>query len=143
MADNTLSKVVLDSSVVIKWFCNEEGTDKALEIRKKYIKGENEIAVPDLILYEIANALRYNKLIDEQDVKEAVDSLNKLAIEIVVPTKEVMDLAISYAKKYDISVYDACFLSLADLLRFTCVTADEKLYRKVEELDFVVLLRNI
>ncbi len=52
---------VLDSSVIIKWFSEEEETKKALELREKYINGEIVIAVPDLLVYEIANALRYDK----------------------------------------------------------------------------------
>jgi len=143
VADEKLNKVVLDSSVVIKWFSNEEGTDKALVIREKYINGDIEIAIPDLVLYEVANALRYNTSINENDIKEAVDSLNKLEIDIIVPTKEITNLAISYALKFGLTVYDAFFLSLADVLRFTCITADEKLYNKVKELGFVVLLNEI
>lgn len=52
---------VLDSSVVIKWFSQEEFTDKALKLREDFTKGENLIAVPDIQLYEIANALRYTR----------------------------------------------------------------------------------
>lgn len=84
----------------------------------------------------------YNKNIDENNVKEAIDSIIKLGINLVVPTKEVMDLAISFAIKYDITVYDAYFLALARALDFACVTADEKLYQKVKELNFVKLLKD-
>ncbi len=132
-------KLVLDSSVVIKWFSDENATDKALAIREGYINGKIEIVVPDLLLYEIANALGYNKALEAKDVKEAVDSIIKLGIDIAVPTKEVIDLAISFAFEYNITAYDAYFLSLASLLKFVCVTADEKLYNKVKSLRFVVL----
>ena len=134
--------LVLDSSVVIKWFSEEEGTDMALSIREKHINGEVEVVVPDLLLYEISNALRYNKNIDEDEVKEAVESIVKLGIDIIVPTREIMDLAISYAFKYNLTVYDAYFLSLASMLQFGCVTADEKLFNKVKELGFVTILKD-
>lgn len=136
-------KLVLDSSVVIKWFSDEDATDKALAIREGYINGKIEIVVPDLLLYEIANALRYNKSLEAKDVKEAVDSIIKLGIDIIVPTKEVIDLAISFAFEYNITVYDAYFLSLASLLKFTCVTTDEKLYNKVKKLGVIVLLKDV
>ncbi len=29
----------LDSSVVVKWFSEEEGTDKALELRDAFVRG--------------------------------------------------------------------------------------------------------
>ena len=136
-------KLVLDSSVVIKWFSDEDGTDIALAVREGFINGKIEIVVPDLLLYEITNALRHNKSLEVKDVKEAADSIIKLGIDIVVPTKDVLDLAISFAFEHNITVYDAYFLSLASLLKFVCVTADEKLYNKVKKLGFIVLLKDV
>ena len=34
---------VLDSSVVVKWFCQEEDTDLALEFREGYVNGDVNI----------------------------------------------------------------------------------------------------
>ena len=73
---------VLDSSVVIKWFSDEEDTDIALELRKSHVKGNANLASPDLIVYEIANALRYNKEISETDVKNSINSLMSIGINI-------------------------------------------------------------
>ena len=61
---------ILDSSVVIKWFSEEEDTATALEFREGYIQGELEIVTPDLLLYEIANALRYNKMLMKMMLKK-------------------------------------------------------------------------
>ena len=52
--------IILDASVVVKWFSEEEYTDKALEIRERIRMGEERVIVPDLLLYELANALKYN-----------------------------------------------------------------------------------
>ena len=134
---------VIDSSIVIKWFCQEEDTEKSLFLREKYIQGELELVSPDLLLYEIANALRYNKNLSEEDVKEAAESILKLGINIIVPTKEVMDTAISLARKYDITVYDAYFLALAKVIKFTLVTADQKLHAKVKGKEPIKLLKEI
>ena len=43
----------------------EDDSDKALKLREQFIEGSIIIAVPDLQLYEIANALRYNKNIEK------------------------------------------------------------------------------
>ena len=40
-------------------------------------------------------------------------------------------------------MYDGYFVALAEATGTTCVTADEKLYRKVQDLEFVRLLRDI
>ena len=37
--------LVVDSSVVIKWFSDEEDTEKALKIREDFLKGKNIIAL--------------------------------------------------------------------------------------------------
>ena len=55
---------VLDASVVIKWFSEEEYTDIAVKLRDGFFKGCNELVVPDLLLYEVSNALRYNPNFD-------------------------------------------------------------------------------
>ncbi|MBI2137665.1 type II toxin-antitoxin system VapC family toxin, partial [Candidatus Woesearchaeota archaeon] len=125
---------VLDSSVVIKWFCEEEGTEVALAVRNDFGMGNAKIAVPDLQLYEIANALRYNKKLNETDVVDAVNSLITMGIMIVAPTKRVMNAAISLSYDYDLTVYDAYFVALAQDLEFSFVTSDKTLYRKIEKL---------
>ena len=66
-----------------------------------------------------------------------------IGISIIVPTKIVIDSAISIAYQFDITIYDAYFVALAKELKFTFVTADEKLYNKIKKLDFVKLLKDI
>ena len=50
-------KIVLDASVVAKWFIEEENTEKAIEItiRDKFVRGEIEVLAPSLLIYEIRN----------------------------------------------------------------------------------------
>jgi len=57
--EEQVKDLVVDSSVVIKWFSDEEDTEKALKIREDFLKGKNIIAVPDIQIYEIANALSH------------------------------------------------------------------------------------
>ena len=134
---------VLDSSVIVKWFCKEENTEMALKFREGHVNGYVNIAFPDLVIYEIANALRYNQKVTEEDVIDSVNSLIDLGVDIIVPTKRVTESAISLAFEYDITLYDAYFLALARELGFDFVTADDNFYKKVKELKFVKLLKNI
>lgn len=128
---------VLDASVIIKWFSEEEYTDTAIEIRNKFFKGTYELAAPDLILYEVSNALRFNPKFDEEDVIEAVNSLFDMGINIIVPTPRVVKSSITMAFKYNITIYDAFYAALAGEIGFTFVTADSKLYQKIKDLKFV------
>ncbi|HEY9245266.1 MAG TPA: type II toxin-antitoxin system VapC family toxin [Candidatus Methanoperedens sp.] len=128
---------VVDASVAVKWFSEEEFTEKAIEIRDNFFKGKYELAAPDLILYEVSNALRFNQNFNEEDVVEAVNSLFDMEISIIVPTPRVIKSSITMAFKYKITVYDAFYPALAGEIGFAFVTADSKLYQKIKDLEFV------
>ncbi len=128
---------VVDASVAIKWFSEEEFTDNAIEIRDNFFKGTCELAAPDLILYEVSNALRFNPNFNEEDVIEAVNSLFDMGISIIVPTPRVVRSSITMAFKHKITIYDAFYSALASEIGFTFVTADSKVYKKIKGLEFV------
>ena len=44
-----------------------------------------EIVVPDLLLFEIANALRYNPSFSTKEIQEALDTLFGIGIGIITP----------------------------------------------------------
>lgn len=132
--------IVLDASVVLKWFLEEDDTEKALMIRWRLLRNLIEISVPDLLLSEVVNVLRYNPNYDSESTKEAVNSIIDLKIDIVIPSVQLYELAIDLAYKYDISVYDALYIALARDLDFELITADKKLFEKVKELTFIKLL---
>ncbi|MBI3037267.1 type II toxin-antitoxin system VapC family toxin [Candidatus Woesearchaeota archaeon] len=129
--------LVLDTSVVLKWFNEESHSETALKVRDNFYKGLCGIVVPDLLLYEFSNALRYNPNYTPEDVNKAVESLFELQIDIVVPTIEILKDSANLAMNCDISVYDAVFAALAKSLGAVFVTADEKLHSRVKELKFV------
>lgn len=52
---------VLDASVILKWFLKEEDSEKAIDLKTEIIQGNLLVILPDLILYEISNALRYKR----------------------------------------------------------------------------------
>ncbi len=52
-------EAVVDASVVVKWLVEEEGSERALRLRDRYIDGKIEIIAPELITFEVLNALRY------------------------------------------------------------------------------------
>jgi hypothetical protein len=56
----------------------------AIEYRDQFLKGKIDIALPDLILYELANVLRYNPNFDKKDVSKAVESIIVLGVQIQI-----------------------------------------------------------
>ena len=134
--------LILDASVIVKWFTKEEDRDKAVRLREDFFKGKLEIVLPDLVLYEIANALRYNPNIDSNDVIDAISSILDMEIEIVVPQSSILRKAIEIAFEKKISFYDSFYIALASEIDFGFVTADEKLYNKIKDLGNVHLLKD-
>ena len=130
--------LVLDASVVVKWFNKEDYTDIALKLRNEFYEGRHELVVPDLLLLEVANALRYNNEITSDDAKGAVASLKDMELSIVLPSLELIGMSIEIAKAKNITVYDAIYVALAKLLDCKLVTADKELSEKAGK-DFSVL----
>lgn len=131
---------VLDASVVLKWFLKEKDSDLALGFRQKYISGNYNLALPDLILYEISNALRYEKSFSSAAVYDSVTALIDLGIDIIIPSPLLIKKALEIAYANKITFYDAVYVALASEIGFEFVTADEKLFQKIKELNFVKLL---
>jgi predicted nucleic acid-binding protein len=127
---------ILDASVVAKWFLEEEYSDIALDIRESFVDGKVGIAVPDLILYELANTLKY-KGFNVNDVKKALRTLFWMRLRIITPTKSVIESAVDLAFKHDVSFYDSYYLALAKELAYTLITVDTKFYNKTKHSGMV------
>jgi len=89
---------VLDASVILKWFVDEEDSVQALRIRDEFYNGNREIIVPDLLLFEVSNALRYNPSFTVEEIKEAMRTIFDVGIEIITPTYSLLASAIELAK---------------------------------------------
>ena len=133
--------VVLDTSVVIKWFRQGEVlADQALALRDAYLDGQIVVSVPSLLAYELTNVLRYKEDLTTDQVQDAVQSLFDMGLEWVLPSSAVMRRAVEMARAYETTVYDVTFAALAESLKASFVTADERLVRRLEALPFVRFL---
>jgi predicted nucleic acid-binding protein len=131
---------VLDASVILKWFVEEDGSEKAVRILDDHVQGRAPIVVPDLLLYEMGNALKCSGGFAEQEVGEAVDALWGLDLFIAAPQPEVIRSAVSISFSFGLSLYDAAYIALAKEMGMALVTADKKLFEKAAALKFVELL---
>lgn len=136
--------VVLDTSVVIKWFRQGEVlADQALALRKAYLDGQITITVPSLLAYELTNVLRYKRDLTTGQVQDAVQSLFDMRLEWLLPSSVAMRRAVEIARGHETTVYDATFAALAETLEATFITADERLVRRLEILPFVRFLGHV
>lgn len=127
-----LEEVVLDASVAVKWFTEEKSTKSALELRDSYFRGEINLLAPDLLLYEVSNALRYKKGVNANLLKEWVADIIDMQIDLISPNQHVLEKSLENAIEFGITFYDSCYLTLAELSGAQLVTADKDFYEKVK-----------
>lgn len=133
-------KIVVDASVVAKWFLEEKFSDKALKLRNDYVRGLITIAAPSLLEYEVLNALKYSKLYTADELREIGVSLNKYGFEIYELEGKLKELTIKISMENNVTIYDASYVALAKHLNTKLYTADQELARKFPE--SVVHIRN-
>jgi predicted nucleic acid-binding protein len=130
-----LLRCVLDASVGIKLFIEEEFSDKVEQLFSKLAEDpQAEIHAPDLFYIECANILlkytrRHNRPL-EDSLKDIAD-LNDLALKST-STSELIEEALELAHEKDLTAYDACYAVLARRLALPLVTADAPLARAVD-----------
>ncbi len=128
-----MERVVGDASVIVKWFIEEEHSDMALKLRDMHVNGEVHLVAPELLPFEVLNAIRYSDLFTLEEIKAIADSLLSYGIELYPLEKELAEKAVEIAVKRDITVYDASYIALARKLNTVFYTADEKLLERLEE----------
>ena len=133
-------EAIVDASLAVKWFSEEEGTEKALLIRQKHIEGETILIAPDLIVYELSNALRFKPGFDHDKVNRAVEDLLNMQVELIGPTRELINASSELAYHYGITIYDACYIALGQLLGIRIYTSDRQLYQQTRESGIVELM---
>ncbi|MCL5071441.1 MAG: type II toxin-antitoxin system VapC family toxin [Actinobacteria bacterium] len=134
--------VVIDASVCIKWFSSlkEENVDQAIKLRSDFFYRRIYIIAPDLLIYEVTNALSYNPKFNSGHVVEALSSLNSMQIKIIKPIPQVLEIAVNIRYKKNISIYDSVYMALSRFINAQFVTADKKLYEKVKDLGNTIFL---
>lgn len=140
-----MKSAVLDTSVVIKWFHreNEEDVDKALLLRQAYLEGALNVIVPDLLIYEFGNFLRYKSGLKPGDMLASIRALWSLGMEIHQIDSVLSESMVQLASRHEITAYDAAFVALSQSLSAPLVTADRMLHEKLGNDHAVMLLAQV
>lgn len=135
--------VVVDTSVVFKWTDkNEDLRDKALLILHNHLKKIERIIIPDLLFYETANAWATKSSLTLKATYNNLDDLREFDLAIESANFDLLQKAITFSKKYKVSVYDATYAVLAIEKKCDLITADEKFAKQVN-LPFVKTLNQM
>jgi predicted nucleic acid-binding protein len=131
----------LDTSVIVKWFKEEESfEDEAEFIRQSIISFEKEFIINEWVLLEIVRALvktGYTK----KRVNNAIEYMNGLvntgAIR-VVSVSEVKDLAQTYEIDYKLYASDAIHLATAIHTSSNVFWAADKHFKKTKIVEMAI-----
>lgn len=130
------TRYVVDASVVVKLVVEEPLSDRVDALFDLLARDENtRLFVPDLLYTECANILwKYTNRfgMTANQARANLKRLNSLALD-VFPTRPRLAGALRLASRFDISVYDACYVDLSKELKIPLLTADMKLVRKLEK----------
>ena len=121
--------LVIDASVLIKFYVPEILSDKAEELLNRVAQGDVMLLAPDLIYSEVGNILwkkQRMKELTRSEVEEITDAIVSLPLKIEA-SKLLLPLAIDIGIAYKITIYDALYLSMARIYEIKMMTADRKL----------------
>ena len=128
-------ELVVDASVVVKWFVREDGSDDARELAESGVR----LVAPALINLEVASALSRksrNKLMSLDEIEASLRQLPRLFDEII-GLDALMRPALALANRLDHPIYDCLYVEAARHRQVGLVTSDLGLLRKVAPLGGV------
>jgi predicted nucleic acid-binding protein len=129
--------LVIDASVLIKFYVPEILSDRAERLLASVEKKEIDLLAPDLIYPEAGNILWKKQRLKEltrPEVEQITDAILWLPFKIEV-SKSLLPVAVDIAIAYGMTVYDALYLSLAKVYETTMITADRKLVEALAKAD--------
>jgi len=134
-------KIVVDSSVVIKWLNqhNENLIEQADGLLLNAMEQKIELIAPELVKYEIGNVLLTSKQLSISEASEAIEFFFSIPINFVIETQELAESTYKIGQELKITYYDASFLSVAEQLGATLVTDNVKHHGKSTKVKVIPL----
>ena len=144
MADE-VEVIVVDASVAAKWHLpDEEHTDRARMLLRRFAQGRTELVAPNYIRYEVPNALtvatqgRAPRITPAQG-GQAIEEF--LALGLTFQDEDgLITNAYDLVHRHGCALYDAFYVALAQQLSVPLLTADRRLYDRLRRLPYVTWL---
>jgi predicted nucleic acid-binding protein len=130
-------KWIIDSSIAIKWFVEEEFSQAAIELIQYASSAKVQLIAPDFILIETANILwkKCNRLEISNEQATQILSVLPNYFNILEPSANLLPLAQEISQSLNHPIYDCLYLASAQKLNAPFITADAKLHRKINPLS--------
>jgi len=126
-----VKRFVLDASVALRWFLDHPVPPYARRIEQHLLRGDRAI-VPALWHLEMASALAVaerRSVLTPSDVDQALAGVEQVVAHAVDTDREVVSAkqALTNARTFHLSAYDAVYLDLARQQRLPLATLDDRL----------------
>ncbi|MCL5985356.1 MAG: type II toxin-antitoxin system VapC family toxin [Actinobacteria bacterium] len=132
---------IIDSSVILKWFCTEDegDTETAEIIYKRALAMDCHLISPELLIFELLNIFKHRTDFSESKLEEIVKDIFDIFVFTRIDYKTFVD-AYSIARKIEDSIYDCIYIAMSEKYKVPLVTADKKLYEKAKSYGYDVIL---
>lgn len=134
--------LIVDASVAIKWFVEEEATALATSLLER----AEPLQAPDLLVVEVTNIAWKKALRGDIDVVHAqlIAAQTQGPFNGLFPTVELHERALELALELNHPVYDCVYLACAEQFDDGCVvTADQRLCNAIGESRHAGLVKSL
>jgi len=133
--------LVIDSSLTLAWIYLDELTPTTPQLSQSI--NDTGAWVPSTWRLEIANSLYFSvrrSSIDRAFRDRAIQDLSRLAISVDAATGEfAWSTTVALSDRFGLTMYDACYLELAQRRELPLATLDKDLRNAAKALDIPVL----
>ena len=123
--------LVLDASVGVKWIRDEPGSDDATALLSAHGRGEVQLVVPSIFVYEVLDVARRSRGIEAATA--LWESLADDDIAVAGPGVDLTRETLAMAGRLGCSVYDAAAPALAAHLGVMLVSADRRAHSRYHD----------
>lgn len=116
--------LVIDSSVALKWYLDEDKSQHARKIYDAVKSGVLLAVAPEYLLVEVANVLLKHYKIPAVEIIKVINDLHNLGIEYIAQNIIRFDQLIATASTHKLAIYDTLFLECTHISGYKLITAD-------------------
>ena len=126
-----MTRLVVDTSVLIKWFHaeGEDDLEAARALRDAHASGDIDCFIVDLALYELGNVLVRSLHWQPRAVADQLDDVLAVFTTPLVMSAEWLRAAATLAVRHKLTFYDAAWAAAAKGIGAPLVSADAALRR--------------
>jgi predicted nucleic acid-binding protein len=125
-------KFVLDTSVAVRWFVSQPGSDDAATWLRSFIDDPELFVGPDLLRFELHGALaRLQPAHDSSWAPTCFSRFDRLGVRMLPTTLDLFRRALEVSRTMRIGGYDAIYLAHAEAIGAPWLTADARILRRL------------